>query len=137
MTGFKDVARLRDLTGYELRLAPFESVLSVSFVETDGVVTQVALRVNRVRGRESRGRFIVTERGVELLIWVPSSNPWADWSRDSMTFWEPVVDDEVILRSNVPLAHEDAAKRRWEDDCYRPGTSRFPMDNADRRAQNA
>ena len=137
MTDYKDVALVRDLTGYKVMLQPFESVDKVVFERDGDVVTKISLAIARVRGRESRGRFIVTERGIELRTWTrnePLPGKWF-WERDSMTFWQPATDEQIILRGHVMTPEEIADKKRWEMDCYRPGNARNPMDNFDRIAQ--
>ena len=137
LTNHKDVALVRDLTGYKVFLQPFEEVTKVIIERDDDVVTKITLAVARVRGRESRGRFIITERGTELRTWTrkePLPGKWF-WERDSMTFWSPVDDEQIILRGHVMTPQEAAAKRQWELDCHRPGNARNPMDNFDRITQ--
>lgn len=135
MTVHKDVALLRDLTGYKVFLQPFEEVVKVMFIGDTQNPDEIRLAVARVRGRESRGRFIVQKRGTELRVWKRSKNPFQEWDADLEIFWTDVCDEQIILRGHVLTPREIADKRQWELDCHRPGNARNPMDNFDRIAQ--
>ena len=106
------------------RLSYMENISDWRMTDTD-----LTLRVERVKGRQVgwAGRdFKVTHRGVTIYTWRWIDEAWV--ALEPFTHWTPV--DELV--TSTPARARDT---EWEEICYRPGTDKFPLDNADRRAQ--
>lgn len=123
---YKLLAKVRDLTGYQIHLGIFEEVGKVTFTDTEIVAT-----IRRFRVTEQRSQYRITEKGVEELTFTKTT--YGSWARKSNCMWIK-ADDTVILRrdtaSTFGSMQEYRDQRDFELDCARPGTSRTPLDSA-------
>lgn len=119
----------RKATGYTIPIRPFERIIK-TVVNDD----RVAVMVETYRYTETRYEFRFTNHGKRIIEW--------DHGRPtSVTMWDDEFGIEftpfVIRKSGH--ASTDAEIRdqiAFERDCYRPGTSRTPLDSY-RRIQMA
>jgi hypothetical protein len=125
----RQIAAVRDAVSWHPRLRVMESVQRV--VITDDTIKVL---VNRARVTETSGRYKITHRGTELIVWKRNEAGRWGWP-ESMLDWTEV--EEEHLKFGIASIQEQADKRAWERDCYRPGTSRTPMDGPEAVAQLA
>lgn len=105
-------------TGYSVPIRPFERILK--YVVTDD---RVAVQLETFRYTETRYEFRFTGRGRRLLSYTGPTP-------ESLTVWDEAFEPFVIRKTgHVKTERESLAQVAFERDCYRPGTSRAPLDN--------
>jgi hypothetical protein len=138
-TSAQRLAEFRRQTGIALVLRPYEELIASKATDTQAVVTVTTYRYTET-GREIR----FTHRGTKMYAWTRDGDEWRPVLHHSMVNGAPVVTGYVVMwhgdyvptielkRGKVMTPAEAAAQRAWEQDCYRPGTARTPLDNYDR-----
>jgi hypothetical protein len=136
-------------TGIRIALPPHATVLNVnieSWVAATANKLSVTLDVYEVTETVRELRFV--RHGKRMMIWTDVSDevhadPTAEYDVKgvtgrfykcmSMTLWDddfvPFIEHRV---GKIETPAEYAARRRWEGEQYRVGTSRNPMDSASR-----
>ena len=126
MTQYQLIGKVRDMTGYLINLGMFEEVGKATFTDSEIVVM-----IRRFKVTESRSQYRITEKGVEQIKFTLTES--GGWHRFTETMWAK-VEDQVHLRrqtaSTFASVQDYRDQRDFELSCYRPGTSRTPLDNA-------
>ena len=128
MTIHKQVAQLRDLCGFTLRLRLEEEVAQVHIGEDRAWVI-----IRRARTEPRKNGYIVTRRGIQTILF--KRDPAGVWNRDELTVWDTATGREHVTAWPGRSPEEHAQHLEWSEMCHRPGTDQRPMDNADRRRQ--
>lgn len=119
--------------GADLRMKPYERLLRVKLTG-DVAIAKIETFVVREMSRQTR----YEKRGVKLLKFtkVGSGYVLIGDPDDIFIMW----DDNFVPTVEVPWGsfatpEQKLAKREWEADAYRVGSSRSPMDNAARTSE--
>lgn len=123
---YKRVAEVFYLTGYQIKLRPLETIEKVRIGDD-----MIAVLINTFEATESTTRYTVKKVGRRLISW--EKRPNGSWFRDEVLIWDDERPDQIHYRHGS--AELDDQKLRdqhtWEDACWRPGTARFPIDQAE------
>lgn len=129
MTPFQQLAQVKAITKEPgLTLRPHDEITTVLITEN-----KVGLHIRTYRFEDRAREIRFTARGTKMIVWDRDATQWTGWKRTEMVLWEDDYQPETIIkfgRSNTPA--EVAARRQFEKDCFRPGTSRNPLDNYER-----
>lgn len=117
----QSLAIVRDMTGKVIRLGMFEEVSGIRQTPT-----MIVLGINRAKVTETRFEYRIKQRGTTLYTFALTDQGWE--LLDTMTVWWS--SDEAHAKS-----HRIKPDSEWAEMCYRPGTSRNPLDNNARKAQ--
>lgn len=107
-----------------IRVGLFDEIVSISITDTE---IKVSLNVSEVK--EMSRRLRTTKTGMRLVSYKQNTDNH-NWSRpDILTIWDDDCDvPDLILYGQINTPERVADKREQADTCYRPGTSRTPMD---------
>lgn len=113
-------------TGIPFWIRPYESVLDV--VETDTAIT-IKMRVADLIERSTG--FEITRTGTRLIQFARDNDGY--WTHNTITLWDEETDVSYIRTWGAGVTPVQYRERMsWAMDCFRPGSDRFPLDNADR-----
>lgn len=118
-------------------IAGRDIILDVRWTDTMAVVKYRHLTI-----RETAVEERIEAAEIVALMWTRDAEPndlgVYGWECNQMRFEDPTFEVAVVKRFDAPRPHEVADKREWERLCYRPGTSRAPLDGPDHvnRADN-
>lgn len=127
LTQYQQLELIRVLTGERIRLGRYESVRACK-IEDESIV----LVMNRVKYREGKQADTLTAEGMVAYQWVLVGTRWKmqepleSWSKPS---------SHSIEHFHGKTWDETVESHRWATLCYRPGTSRSPLDGDDIRSK--
>lgn len=115
---------LRALTGKVIRLGVYDELMSVTREGDDKIYVFVRI----VRGTDTRAGLSVKSTGTALHIFTRSGLIWNSGEPIVSLDSKPDVDFiRTFGRGKSESEHE--RQEDWQSLCYRPGTSKSPMDN--------
>ena len=120
------IRQVYDLTGYRVRLGVLDEIEKIVF---DLGVISILIRTADTT--EYRSEYRIKQTGKRLIV-LTSSDPddeWAPWSIDEIENWDADSGTRLIRGDKYLTVKEAADQQEWERICYRPGTSKTPMDN--------
>lgn len=121
---YKLLAQATRALGRPIRLGPEEKCLS-------GIVSEnrITLTFRAVRIEESSKRWHIVAVGMRMQSWVYEDGKWH--AERPLTVWdESAPTYDIQLWGRRPMTRAERIKQgRWEQDCYRPGTEKQPMDS--------
>jgi hypothetical protein len=125
-TKYQMIREILDLTDYKIKLGMFEEIEKVVVTEDRVTVLVAACKV-----KETFGQYTITHTGKRLISLVQVlEDGYEWWTIDELETWEQA--DLIYKRgTRVESPQERRERREWEGLCYRPGTSRTPLDNAE------
>lgn len=114
-------------TGKRVRLRDYESIANYQ-VNDKGIALVIETYEVKIMAREDR----YLAKGMRVMFWLTNSSGSLYLATDSITWdedFEPFVYEKFGRRKTADEFHE---QREWEKLCYRPGTTRSPLDSYER-----
>lgn len=126
------LAQLRRATNQVVTLRPFDTVLKVQCDDD-----KAAILIETFRYKETAREIRFTERGTKLISFAKCTDQLPTYGRWAVAGEMILWDDEFVPFIHVKFGksvspREHAEQVAWERQCYRPGTSRNPLDNYER-----
>jgi len=126
------LAEFKRLTGMVYQMREFESIQKVS---VEGNTANLLLTTYSLETAASR--TIKKRRGLRLITWQRNTAHGNWYETGRLTMWDEDFAAETILKFGaVKTATEIIDKREFEKQCYRPGTSKQPLDNYERTLES-
>lgn len=128
LTPYQWLRVVREATGVNVRLRPFDEVLRVA---CDDACFRVLIRTYRVNPQRTQTRL--EKSGVRLIVVKRDDNLW---TTGEMTLWDQDSCVRIIREIGKGCTPEEYFKRREHENlAHRWGTSRRPMDSYQRQCQ--
>jgi hypothetical protein len=134
---YKMLSLMYQATGTQLRLRMFDRVLQVKIEENTAsalVETHDFKELSREYRLTRRGRRLISfqRTEVEHVLETGGKFSYYRWSLlPSVEVWDEDFEETIIAKYGTHRSvRESYEKAQFERDCYRPGTVRSPMDNA-------
>ncbi len=121
ITDFQKIAAVAKVTGKMVKLGLMETVSDYFITEDTALISIARAQVEFKNGND----LVVVRRGYTMWTFYLSDGVWK-WP-EPVTYWHDDHEPEVYV-TYAKEAEEYLSRRSWESMCYRPGTSRSPMD---------
>jgi hypothetical protein len=115
-TPYQQLARFASVTGYAIRLMPYDEILAVRIDDEPTGVR--AVKIRRYKIRETKSADVATQASI-ILIAVGKNGV------EEMVFPDPEFCETSHHRFTSRTEHEAQTRRLWEQSCGTPGKSRF------------
>lgn len=127
-TPYQLLAQLTRATGQPLRLRPFERVILVKVTDTEA-----SALIDTYSVRELAREWRLEKHGTKMVSFKrdESTRQWAEVP--GLLIWDEDFEPQTIVKfgkSVTPQQYREDIE--FARDCYRPGTSRTPLDNYER-----
>jgi hypothetical protein len=126
LTDFQKIGAIRDLTGKLIKLGIMEKVQDWRILENEACISVARAQVDFKNG----DRMVVTRRGFTMWTFYKKDGVWK-WP-EPVTYWFDDAEPEEY-KTFVTTAEEYTSRKQWEEMCYRPGTSQYPLDGPNAR----
>lgn len=133
LTALQVLRRVQDDTGIRLRIERSETKEeSLSRLVAQETCVKLVFVVKEFR-RTRQGRTLVRE-GLRAVVLTKVMETWSILM-DSVQMTDADEPVEEVYRGRIETPDEVAERVAYEEMCHRPGSSRYPMMNADRLRQ--